>query len=140
MRYNTTNSTGREVQAVENSKSSLKDRLYEAMAIRGKKAVDLTRDLKIPKSAVSQYLSGKSQKMDSERLYAIARYLDVDEPWLLGFDVPMKANTEPKKEQPTEYDGLPDNRKAFINKVMQMSDAEFDRLKQILSLVENTKL
>ena len=125
---------------MENSKSSLKDRLYEAMAIKGKKAVDLTRDLKIPKSAVSQYLSGKSQNMDSERLYAIAKYLDVDEPWLLGFDVPMKSNTETKKEQPINFDGLSDERKEFINKVRQMSDAEFDRLKQILSLVENTKL
>ena len=124
---------------MENSKSSLKSRLCEAMTIRGKKAVDLTRDLQIPKSAVSQYLSGKSQKMDSERLYAIAKYLDVDEPWLLGFDVPMKSNTDIKKEQPTEYDGLSKRRKAFIDKVMQMSDEELDRLDKILSLVENTK-
>ena len=58
---------------MENSKSSLKNRLYEAMSIKGKKAVDLTRDLQIPKSAVSQYLSGKSQNMDYERLYAIAK-------------------------------------------------------------------
>ena len=124
---------------MENSKSSLKTRLYEAMTIRGKKAVDLTRDLEIPKSAVSQYLSGKSQKMDSERLYAIAKYLDVDEPWLLGYDVPMKSDTETKKEQPTEYDGLSDKKKAFIDKVMHMSDVELDRLDKILSLVENTK-
>ena len=75
---------------MENSKSSLKSRLYEAITIRGKKAVDLTRDLDIPKSAVSQYLSGKSQNMDSSRLYAIAKYLDVSEPWLLGYDVPME--------------------------------------------------
>lgn len=75
---------------MENSKCSLKYRLYEAMTAKGKKAVDLTRDLHIPKSAVSQYLSGKSQKMDSERLYAIAMYLDVSEPWLLGYDVPME--------------------------------------------------
>lgn len=124
---------------MENSKSSLKDRLYEAMTIRGKKAVDLVRDLKIPKSAVSQYLSGKSQNMDSERLYVIARYLDVDEPWLLGFDVPMERPVEEKKEQPTENDGLSEKKKAFIDKVMQMSDADLDRLDQILSLVENTK-
>ena len=124
---------------MENSKSSLKSRLCEAMTIRGKKAVDLTRDLKIPKSAVSQYLSGKSQKMDSERLYAIAKYLDVDEPWLLGYDVPMKSSTETKKEQPTEHDGLSEKKKAFIDKVMRMSAEELDRLDKILSLVEDTK-
>lgn len=124
---------------MENSKSSLKDRLYEAMAIKGKKAVDLTRDLKIPKSAVSQYLSGKSQKMDSERLYAIAKYLDVDEPWLLGFDVPMKSNTETKKEQPINFDGLSEKKKAFLYKFMQMPDSELEKIDKILSLVENTK-
>lgn len=85
---------------MENSKSSLKSRLYEAMTIRGKKAVDLTRDLDIPKSAVSQYLSGKSQNMDSSRLYAIAKYLDVSEPWLLGYDVPME------RQDPVELGSL----------------------------------
>jgi transcriptional regulator with XRE-family HTH domain len=78
---------------MEEPKCSLKTRLHEAMAARGKKAVDLTRDLHIPKSAISQYLSGKSQNMDSERLYKIAYYLDVSEPWLLGYDVPMGRTT-----------------------------------------------
>ena len=54
--------------------------------------------------------------------------------YLLG-----EEEKEAKKEQPIENDGLSNDRKAFINKVTQMSDAEFDRLKQILSLVENTK-
>ena len=124
---------------MENSKSSLKNRLYEAMTIRGKKAVDLTRDLDIPKSAVSQYLSGKSQKMDSARLYAIANYLDVAEPWLLGYDVSMERPVDTKKNSPPNFDGLSEKKKAFIDKVMQMSDAELDRLDKILSLVENTK-
>ena len=124
---------------MENSKSSLKNRLYEAITIRGKKAIDLTRDLDIPKSAVSQYLSGKSQKMDSARLYAIANYLDVAEPWLLGYDVPMERPTDTKKNSPPKYDGLSEKQKAFIDKVMQMSDAELDRVDKILSLVENTK-
>ena len=75
-------------------KAELKDRLQEALRIREKKAVDLVRDLSIPKSAVSQYLSGKSQNMDSERLYSICKYLNVSEPWMLGFDVPMERKTE----------------------------------------------
>lgn len=68
----------------------LKDRLRYALELRGKKAVDLVTDLKIPKSAISQYLSGKSQNMDSKRLYSISKYLDVSEPWLMGYDVPME--------------------------------------------------
>jgi|GEM_PF-1115166 len=68
----------------------MKNRLRFALDKADKKAVDLTRDLKIPKSAVSQYLSGRSKTMPSERLYIIAEYLDVSEAWLMGFDVPME--------------------------------------------------
>lgn len=79
-------------------KAELKDRLQHALNIREKKSVDLVKDLKIPKSAVSQYLSGKSQNMDSGRLYSICKYLDVSEPWMLGFDVPMERKTEKKND------------------------------------------
>lgn len=72
-------------------RAELKDRLQLALDLREKKAADLSRDLNIPKSAISQYLSGKSQKMNSDRLFAISRYLNVSEPWLLGFDVPMES-------------------------------------------------
>lgn len=78
------------------SKAELKDRLQEAIYLRDKKSVDLVRDLKIPKSAISQYLSGKSQKMDSERLHLICKYLDVSEPWMMGYDVPKERNITEK--------------------------------------------
>lgn len=73
-----------------NNQVELKDRLLQAMTMREKKSVDLARDLKIPKSAISQYLSGKRTIKDSKRLYEIAKYLDVSEAWLMGFDVPME--------------------------------------------------
>lgn len=117
---------------MENSKCSLKDRLYEAMALRGKKAIDLTRDLDIPKSAISQYLSGKSQKMDSARLYAIAHYLDVDEPWLLGYDVPMKKQEQ--KETAPE-DGLSKAKKQLLALAENCSDEEAERLLQMMKLM-----
>ena len=72
-------------------KGNLKDRLNEALILREKKAVDLTKDLGIPKSAISQYLSGKSQKLDADRLQKIASYLNVSEAWLAGFDVPQSS-------------------------------------------------
>ena len=77
-------------------KAELKDRLLMALEIREKKAVDLSRDLKIPKSAISQYLSGARTPQDSKRLYAMASYLDVDEAWLMGFDVPMERKRQEK--------------------------------------------
>lgn len=115
-------------------KSSLKDRLYEAMALRGKKAVDLTRDLHIPKSAVSQYLSGKSQKMDSERLYLIAKYLDVAEPWLLGYDVPMEMN----KKNDTLSDIVVRLRtdKAFFDAVSALYELDAKKLDSLIALLK----
>ncbi len=121
---------------MENSKCSLKDRLYEAMAVRGKKAVDLTRDLKIPKSAVSQYLSGKSQNMDSERLYKIAVYLDVSEPWLMGYDVPMERTTQEEMQQ--KNDTLSDivirlrSDSIFLEAVESLYDMDSDKLSKLL--------
>lgn len=76
--------------------AELKDRLKIALDLREKKAVDLEKDLKIPRSAVSQYLSGNRTIKDSKRLFIIAEYLDVSEAWLMGFDVPM-ARTYQKK-------------------------------------------
>lgn len=81
-------------------KAELKNRLQAALDFRGKKSVDLVKDLKIPKSAISQYLSGKSQNMDSERLYSICKYLDVSEPWMMGYDVPMERHKALIEENP----------------------------------------
>lgn len=79
-----------------NGMAELKDRLREALELRNKKAADLAKDLDIPKSAISQYLSGNRTIGDSVRLYAIAKYLDVAEAWLMGFDVPMARPREQK--------------------------------------------
>ena len=83
-------------------KAELKDRLRKALELREKKAVDLSKDLKIPKSAISQYLSGYRTIKDSKRLYIIAEYLDVSEAWLMGFDVPMERHLARIEEQPVE--------------------------------------
>lgn len=117
---------------MENSKCSLQYRLYEAMTAKGKKAVDLTRDLQIPKSAISQYLSGKSQKMDSERLYKIARYLGVSEPWLLGYDVPMERET--KKAAPKAGSGQSEAKMKLFEIAENCSEEDAERLLQMMEL------
>lgn len=120
-------------------REALKDRLHLALSMREKKAVDLTRDLQIPKSAVSQYLSGKSQNMDSERLYAIARYLDVSEPWLLGFEVPMERNAEKKNTQAIAAMSVRLRKdEEFLSVVSLLNDFDQEKLqkaKQILQLL-----
>lgn len=73
------------------SKSTFAARLKEAMQIRGIKQSDIVSDLNLPKSAISQYLSGKFEAKQ-DRVYVLAKYLDVSEAWLMGLDVPMKQN------------------------------------------------
>ena len=85
---------------MEKKRVELKDRLQTALDLREKKAVDLARDLKIPKSAISQYLSGNRTIKDSKRLYLIAEYLGVTEAWLMGFDVPMERHLADIEEEP----------------------------------------
>ena len=119
---------------MENSKCSLKYRLYEAMAAKGKKAVDLTRDLQIPKSAISQYLSGKSQNMDSERLYKIAHYLDVSEPWLMGYDVPKERTQETKKAAPKVGNGLSEAKAKLFALAENCTEEDAERLVQMMEL------
>ena len=108
---------------MNNNKATLSERLNEALVLRGKKAVDLTRNLDIPKSAMSQYLSGKSQNMDTERLQKIARYLRVSEPWLLGYDVPME-DFEETEEQDTFLDQMPIRRLQLAFKKSGMTQVQ----------------
>lgn len=84
------------------AKEELKDRLRKGLELREKKAADLSRDLNIPKSAISQYLSGYRTIKDSRRLYIIAEYLDVSEAWLMGFDVPMERRLTEIEEKVEE--------------------------------------
>lgn len=77
-------------------KKEIKDRLREAMELRGLRAVDLVDKTDIPKGAISYYLAGRSQPK-SDRIYLLARALDVNEAWLIGYDVPMQRSEAQKK-------------------------------------------
>ena len=73
-----------------------KERLREAMATKGVKAVELSEKTGIPKSSISYYLSGTNVPKQ-DRVYLLAKALEVSEAWLLGYDVPA-ARTEAQKK------------------------------------------
>lgn len=73
-------------------KAEFKDRLKDAMSSRGMKQADLIVLTKIPKSAMSQYLSGYFEPK-KDRLSLLAKALNVSEAWLEGYDVPMRRVT-----------------------------------------------
>lgn len=80
----------------ERIKSDFKTRLRYAMNLRGVKAIDLCNATGIPKSAMSYYLSGRNEAK-TDRIYKIAKHLDISEAWLIGYDVPMERNEQQKK-------------------------------------------
>ena len=68
-------------------------RLKKALDIRNMKQIDLSIKTGIGKSAISQYLSGKViPKQD--KLYLIAKALNVQESWLMGHNVPMELSND----------------------------------------------
>ena len=69
------------------------ERIKTALRIKGMKQSDLCRVTKIPKSALSQYLSG-AYEPKQDRIYLISRALNVSEAWLMGLDVPMERTKE----------------------------------------------
>lgn len=117
---------------------SVSNRLREAMYKAEKTQADLARETGISKATLSRYLSGQFEPKQNA-VSKIALALNVAEFWLWGCDVPMERPADIKKNSPPNFDELSEKKKAFVDKVMQMSDAELDRLDKILSLVENTK-
>ena len=59
-----------------------------ALEARGMKQADLVEKTKIGKSSISTYLSG-AYEPKQKNIYRIASALNVDEAWLMGFDVQM---------------------------------------------------
>ena len=109
--------------------AELKTRLQTAMDMNNKKSVDLVNDLGIPKSAMSQYLSGKSKDMDSKRLYKICSYLNVSEAWMMGFDVPMERAVVQK------------NNDTMADIIVRMrTDADFLSVVELLNNLDSDQL
>ena len=74
-------------------------RIKKALKIKGMRQSELCKLANIPKSSLSQYLSGDFEPKQ-DRIYLIAKALNVSEAWLMGFDVPMERQV--KKNSPSE--------------------------------------
>ena len=117
-------------------KDSICSRNQKAMDIRNMKAVDICEKTGIPKSSMSMYLSGKVEPK-SDRLYQMAKCLDVAEAWLLGYDVDMTRSVAQK-----ELDELADlnerikKEKDFRQLIMKISHLKPQQLEAVKNLLE----
>ena len=71
---------------------SFSSRLQEAMNMRNIKQADLCALTQIPKSAMSQDVNGAFEPKQ-DRLWRLAQALQVNEAWLMGYDVSMDPSS-----------------------------------------------
>ena len=80
-------------------------RIAEALIIKGMRQADLCKIAKVPKSSLSLYLSG-AYEPKQDRIYDMAKALNVSEAWLMGYDVPMeRQNQKNSPEEPKLTEG-----------------------------------
>ena len=79
-------------------KSTTSERLAELMNYYNINQADLIKRTGIPKSSMSMYVSGQ-RKPPQNKLTVIAEAYNVDEAWLMGYDVPMKGLAENNSEE-----------------------------------------
>ena len=79
-------------------------RISEALKCRNMKQADLCKLAKVPKSSLSLYLSG-AYEPKQDRIYDMARVLNVSEAWLMGYDVPMERQKAMPPEEPQLNEG-----------------------------------
>ena len=102
-------------------------RLKTIMNMRGLRQVDILNltipyckkyDVKMNKSDISQYCSGKTEP-NQEKLFILGNALNVNEAWLMGFDVPMERV---QKKTDSQQTASPSNEcKEIINVCDQLS-------------------
>ena len=80
-------------------------RISAALTLRDMKQSELCKLANVPKSSLSLYLSG-AYEPKQDRIYAMAKALNVNEAWLMGYDVPMEREKispeEPKLSEGEE--------------------------------------
>ena len=113
----------------------LKDRLREAMELRGMRAVDLVEQTGIPKGTISYYLSGKTEPK-ADRLYILAQVLNINEAWLLGYDVAKERSPERKKnDQLAKLTARMKRDDKFFNTVSALSELSESQYRSIEQLI-----
>lgn len=74
------------------------NRLKKALDYNNMRPIDLANKTKISKAQICNYLKG-TYKAKQDKLYIIAKVLDVSEAWLMGYDVDMDREWFPDNKE-----------------------------------------
>ena len=116
-------------------------RLKTIMNIRGLRQDDILNltipyckkyEVKMNKSDISQYCSGKTEP-NQEKLFILGNALNVNEAWLMGFDVPMERISN-KEESCAAPDPLPSDQQQLNDIYSQL---DHPNKKKVLTYSKN---
>ena len=75
--------------------NTFQSRLKEALANSGLSQAELARRANIGRNSISDYLKGKYEAKQ-DKLHSLARVLNVDEGWLMGYEISQERNSNSK--------------------------------------------
>ena len=87
----------------------------------------LCDDLQLSRGLITDLKMGRKKSVNAQTAQKIAAYFGVSVGYLLG--------EETKKEQPTEYDGLSEKRKALIDFAMSVPEDKAEMLLQVMKTI-----
>ncbi|MBF2170615.1 helix-turn-helix domain-containing protein [Staphylococcus epidermidis] len=119
-------------------RSTISVRLKKAMKQNGMKQIDVINKanilkdsdgVKITKTDLSQYVNGKTSP-GQQKLYILAKALNVSEAWLLGYDVESKRPTDEERKL---------SHKGEIIAAHISDDVNDKEMKEIINFIEYIK-
>jgi transcriptional regulator with XRE-family HTH domain len=106
---------------------TLHERITSLCKERGITGGKLCTDLKMSKGTLTDLKMGRQKSLSAEKAQKIASYFNVSVGYLLG--------DEEKKEQPTEFDGLSEKKKALMQFAMSVPDDKADMILQVMRTI-----
>jgi transcriptional regulator with XRE-family HTH domain len=111
------------------------NRIAEALKTKGMRQADLCKLANVPKSSLSLYLSG-AYEPKQDRIYDMAKVLNVSEAWLMGYDVPMERQEQ--KSTPEEPK-LTEGEKMLLNLFRKIPEDKQELVLQMIEVALKTK-
>lgn len=102
------------------------------------KQADLVEKTKIGKSSISTYISG-AYEPKQKNIYKIAKALNVNEAWLMGYDVPMERNYQHTIDEQLAYISgqiLNDNNNLLKETILKICTLDEKYLKMINNILD----
>ena len=120
-----------------NRQEPISARIKKALKIKGMRQAELCRLANIPKSSLSQYLSGDFEPKQ-DRIYLISKALNVSEAWLMGFDVPMERQDKSKSHSSDKME-LTEGEKMLLDLFRRVPEDQQQLVLQMIRVALNSK-